>query len=387
MRVAKIPHMMLGAAVVAALTLTGCKSVNEFLDEHFVFTSADDYLSQVRSSAVPSVSPGATKTEGALTVGLRSSQTAPLVIASDGKVRGLDVDLACALADELGLRVAFVTVPDVRTGLDGPCDIVMGSNALEAHGYELMGEYAYNAVGLFQYGSDKPRTALEHVRGSRVAVQEGSAAQLTLSHANLDVEEVLYPMLTDAFDALVQGEADFVACNAAAGQYVCTLRGGYSFAGSLDTPVPLGIAVANGEDELRTALAEAYARMQTNGVFDATKAPWVGLSNAVGPDSQIPEFAPPEPASGGEPAPAEQAPAEQAPAEPAPAEPAPAEPAPQETNPAPEGQPAPEPSPAPEGEPAPEANPAPEAAPVPEGEPAEQPAPVPEEFVPAPEGE
>ncbi|MBR3318490.1 MAG: transporter substrate-binding domain-containing protein [Atopobiaceae bacterium] len=387
MRVAKMPHMMLGAAVVAALMLTGCKSVNEFLDEHFVFTSVDDYLSQVRSEAVPSVSPGATKTEGVLTVGLRSSQTAPLVIASEGKVRGLDVDLACALADELGLRVAFVTVPDVRTGLDGPCDVVMGSNALESHGYELMGEYAYNSVGLFQYGSDKPRATLGQVRGSRVAVQEGSAAQLTLSHANLDVEEVLYPMLTDAFEALVQGEADFVACNAAAGQYVCTLRGGYSFAGSLDTPVPLGIAVANGEDELRTALAEAYARMQTNGLLDTTKAPWVGLANTVGPDAQISESAAPEPVPDAEPAPAEPAPAEPAPAEPAPAEPAPAEPAPAETNPAPEGEPAPEANPAPEGEPTPEGAQVPEANPAPEGEPAAQPAPAPEEPVLAPEGE
>lgn len=286
---------MCAVTLAAALALTGCQSVRDMVGRHIVLTSAESYLSEVRSKATPKVSSSATKTEGVLTVGLRASQTTPLVIPQEGKVCGLDVDLACALADELGLRVSFVTVSDVRSGLEGSCDIVMGAAELDAIGFGIIGDYTWTSMGLFQRGADAPQALAEQVRGTRIGVQTGSAAQLTLSHLDIGATEVTYNMLTDVFDALARGDVDFVACNSSAGEYVCVLRGGCSFAGAIDTPKALGIAMANGEDELRAALSDAYARMQSNGLLDAIRAPWVGTSSRVGLDSQIADLDLPAP--------------------------------------------------------------------------------------------
>lgn len=287
MGVCRVPRIVLVAVLASTLFLCGCADVREFISRYIVTTSADSYLTELRSSAFPKVSASATKREGILTVGLRNSQTPPLIVAEDDKVKGLDVDVACALADELGLRVEFVNIDDVAAALQGPCDVVMGVGVNEAHGFDVVGDYVESAVALFQHGSDAPQATAEQVRAARIVIQEGSAAQLALRQMGLAVSEVTSPSLTAAFDVLARGEADYVACNSAAGMYLCSMRGGMSLAGTLDTPTALGVATNSGESEFRTAFGEAYARIQTNGVLATVRQPWLGTSAPLLPNVQI----------------------------------------------------------------------------------------------------
>ena len=277
--------------------LVGCSGADSPLDQEVVFTTSDEYLSQVRSSLVPKVSADATKHEGVLTVGLRDSQGAPFVVgasstasgggaASDAVVDGLDVDIACVLADELGLRVDFVRVDNVRSALNDSCDVVMGVSPLEANGVYVMGNYAQAASALFRHGDEARLATAEEVRGARIAVQQASASQQLLRRLGLEADKNACDNLNDAFVALADGEVDFVACSSAAGAYLSTLRPDITFAGMLEAPTTLGYAVAASDDELAEALGEALSTVESNGLLGEACRPWLGALAVLG-DGQV----------------------------------------------------------------------------------------------------
>lgn len=267
--------------------LAGCSGVGSPFDQEVVLTTSDEYLSQVRSSLVPKVSADATKHEGVLTVGLRDSQGAPFVVGasstagggsatSDTLVDGLDVDVACVLADELGLRVDFVRVDDVRSALEGSCDMVMGVSPLEANGAYVMGNYAQTASALFRHGGEAHLATAEEVRGARIAVQRASSSQQLLRRLGLEADKYACDNLNDAFATLADGEVDFVACSSAAGAYLSMLRPDITFVGMLEAPTTLGYAVAASDNELSDALGKALSTVESNGLLGEACRPWLG---------------------------------------------------------------------------------------------------------------
>ena len=309
MRTVAVPKAVLVAIVVLSLALTGCQGIGGFfgwLRGGASSTSVDDYLAEVRSSATPTVSPQATKREGVLTVGLKEAQTSPFVIEEGGEVEGLDVSIACALADQLGLSVEFTKVADTRTALATVCDMVMGVTPSEANGFAVIGNYSQLATGLFQHGSDAPPATAEQVRGSNVAVQDGSSALIALQQTGADVKAIPCSSLTEAFGKLAGGEASFVACSLPTGMYMCGKLGGASLAGTIDAPVPVGLAIPAEENELHNALVAAYGSIESNGLLSEARRIWLGSNSSIDASAQIQGIAAP-------PAPQPEAPAPEAP--------------------------------------------------------------------------
>ena len=289
----KVKAALLCGALVVSVMLQGCEAVEGALGQTVVLTTADDYLSEMRSSQLPMVSAEATKHEGVLTVGLRDAQASPLVIVADGtdaaghSVEGVDVDVARAVADELGLRVQFSCIADVAAALGSDCDVVMGVNPLESNGFDVVGNYEQTATALFRSGTDATQATADEVRAARIAVQAGSAAGQALQRLGLEQNEVVRESLMDAFEALSSGEADFVACSSAAGGYLASMRGGIVCAGTLEPPTAYGIAVSNGNTELTAALAEALMRMERNGAISETRRIWLGTADTLDDGAQI----------------------------------------------------------------------------------------------------
>lgn len=289
----KVRAALLCGALAVSATLMGCRPVEDVLDQTIVLTTADDYFAEVRSSRLPLVSAEATKHEGVLTVGLRNAQASPLVIVgnetddADRSVEGVDVDVARAVADELGLRVEFAYVADVATALGSTCDVVMGVNPLESNGFDVVGNYVQTATALFRSGTDATPATADEVRAARIAVQAGSAAGQTLERVGLAQNEVVCPSLVDAFDALASGDADFVACSSAAGGYLGGTRGGIACAGTLEPPTAYGIAVSSGNSELTAALTESLMSVENNGTLNETRRIWLGTAGMLGEDAQV----------------------------------------------------------------------------------------------------
>ena len=312
MKRARTIKALLCAATMACALLTGCEGAGFALDQGIVLTTSDEYLSQMRATLVPGVSAGATMEEGTLTVGLRDTQAWPLVVESEPtdaggatEVDGLDVAVACELAQELGLRVTFVHATDVGQALGATCDVVMGVSPTDANGFEVVGSYAQTATALFRNGTDATKATADEVRAGRIAVQNGSSAQQTLARLSLETNEVPCESLSDAFDALAAGEVDFVACSSAAGSYLGAVRGGISLAGTLEEPTTYGVAVATATDatadaaaaggdgaqggaaELAAAVRDAMARLEGDGSLKEARRSWLGNSESLDEDTLI----------------------------------------------------------------------------------------------------
>lgn len=274
----------IAAAALAAVTLAGC-SVGPVdlgaLDGLLSPTSVAEARAQRRSELVATVSDDLLVQAGTLTVGIKSTESAPLSIAlPDGSSAGIDVDTAYALADELGLAsVSFVSVPDAAAGLADGCDVVMGVEADEADGVAVVGSYVQSALGLFAgrgaAASSVPADAAD-LAGATVGVQAGSVSQSALSKLDLDIAEATYLNLNEAFEALEAGEVDYVACDACSGAYLACAYEDVAFVGTLDDPVAVGVGVSADAADLQAAVAAAVDEIQANGVAGIAKARWVG---------------------------------------------------------------------------------------------------------------
>ena len=283
-------HAIAGT-VAAALSITllaGCSGTSDVasgiggLFQSIVHDITDpitvaEAREQRRSELMPSVSDDDLVTPGTLTVGLRATGAAPLVIASeDGSYQGIDVDTAYALADQLGLgSVEFVSVRSVAEGVE-TCDVVMGADADET-GCTVVGSYVQSALGVFCAGepASVPIDA-SALSGATVGVQSGSVSQASLDELDLGCTDETFSNLNEAFDALSAGTVDYVVCDAYAGAYLATAYDGVGFAGTIDTPATVGVAVASDSSNLIGNVQMALDEIQVNGVAEIGKSRWVG---------------------------------------------------------------------------------------------------------------
>lgn len=274
-------------ALLAALGMAGCSVGPVELDDFLASTSVADARAARRDALSPVVSADALRQADTLTVGILATETAPLSFASaDGSRSGIDVDTAHALADALGLpSVSFVSVSDVSSGLEGGCDVVMGVSAEDAGDATLVGSYAQSATGVFTRRDVTAPIDASTLAGATVGVQGGSVSQSTLGGYAVDVSESTFTNLNEAFDALSAGEVDYVVCDALSGAYLATAYPGTVFAGTLDEPVSVGVAVSN--EALATAVDSALSSIQSNGVGDLVRSRWLGAMPALSAESRV----------------------------------------------------------------------------------------------------
>ena len=265
-----------GAAMGVALGLGACSIGPVDLDDFLMTTSVADARAARMAELVPAVDDSVLKQPGTLTVGIPAIESAPLAVTgSDGSRTGLDVDLAHALADALGLSsVSFVSVTDVAAALQESCDVVMGVTADNSWGATLVGNYAQGATGIFAAQGTVAPIDASALSGASVGVQQGSVSQRALAELGTGAAETTFSNLNEAFDALLAGTVSYVACDAYSGAYLATAYDGVAFAGTLDDPAPTSIAVASAE--LQAPVQAALEEVQTNGVGDLLRVNWVG---------------------------------------------------------------------------------------------------------------
>ena len=272
-------------------------NVGELIDT----TSVAEAREQRRSEQAPVITNDALHQAGTLTVGIRATEQAPLAVtSSDGTQMGIDVDTAYALADQLGLTsVAFVSVSDVETALTENCDIVMGVTAEDAGAAPVVGNYVQSATGVFTRQDVTVPIDASALSDATVGVQGGSVSEGVLSGYDLGVTESTYANLNEAFDALNAGEVDYVVCDAYAGAYLATAYTGVHLAGTLDSPMAVGVAVSS-STELQTAAQGALDAIATNGVGDVVRSRWVGALPALTDEIRVTNLVTAAPEEGAE---------------------------------------------------------------------------------------
>ena len=222
-------------------------------------TSVAEAKAAARAARSTTLTADELHTAGTLTVGLLSSESAPLLLSSADE--GLDVDVAYALADELGVDCAFVSVTGLSDAYDA-CDVVMGVRA---------GDDADTAVA----GSYAKATAAD-LAGKTVGVQAGSVSQRALASAGTQAAEQDFTNLNEAFAALEAGTVDYVLCGAYPGGYLAAVYDGISCVGTLAQPAYLGVGVKAENNTLFSKVLEGMDVISSNGVLDVLRGRWVG---------------------------------------------------------------------------------------------------------------
>lgn len=252
-----------------------------------VTTSVEQARADRAASLVPAQEIPTLKTAGRLTVGVRADAGCPAAFTgADGELEGYYVDFASALAEEMGLRVTFVSVSGVDAALSDSVDAVLGVRSGESAVATIVAPFEDEGVGLFGKGaSDVPDAAA--LAGATVGAQDSSSSLRALGATDLAVRTRTYANVNAAFDALDAGEVDYVLCDVNSGGYLSTFYDDVSLAGTIAAPSRQGVALLSSDQALESAVDEAYARLESNGRLACIRARWFGTGERIGEGSVV----------------------------------------------------------------------------------------------------
>lgn len=285
------------AALAACVALAGCSGPLSAI------AGPEASVGEALAAKTAALSPKVTSTisKGVLTVGIDTQDgMVPLYVGSDsGRAYGMDVDLASALADELGLKVRFVSVDDANPGLGTTCDVLMGAVDGQVGATTVVGDYAERASAFFHKG-DTGVAKVDDLSSKSVGVQMGSVSQTALSKTGLMMSVKTYDNLNAAFDALESGGVDYVLCDAYSGAYLSARYEEVCLAGTLDAPKAQGIAVSSQNAELADAVKAAYDAVEKNGLMGLVRRRWVAGMDPLSASSQVQDVPAGSPTAAGE---------------------------------------------------------------------------------------
>lgn len=231
----------------------------------------------------PKVKPPAIATAGVLKAGVDLS-TPPFAGEKNGSKAGLDVDVAAALGDRLGLTVEYIDVSpsDAATALaEGRADVVLSIPLTTADLSRITpaGTYLSDAPGVFMAqegsGSVEPSLTLESLPLDPVAVQKESESYWLLRQELGDAAIKEFDSLREAFEAVSAGEIKLAAGDALVGGYLMRDFPKVQLAGQLADASPLAVAVLPDNDDLSEAVRSALDGLAADGVLESIRRKWV----------------------------------------------------------------------------------------------------------------
>lgn len=219
---------------------------------------------------------------GELRVGIDTSYP-PFGLDADGQLSGLDVDLARAVAAELGVPLRFVPL-----GYDGLYDALLADQAdalFSALRFDplRLGRVLYT-ISYFDAGQvlvappGAGITTLHDLDGRRLAVEFGTAGdqEARAWQRRLHTLDILpYEWAADALHAVQAGAADAALVDAVAARLWLREHDGLAIAPEYVTYDPYTVAVAGNNSRLWEAINEALTTLLQNGTADDIIARWL----------------------------------------------------------------------------------------------------------------
>lgn len=270
----KAAHLRTGrmAALVLSLLLGVCLSGCSLL------APSRTEAARNREQVAPALDASSLVQEGVLTVALDTADAPQGMTGTDGEVTGYYADVARALAQRLGLKVAFVSATSASNSLpDGSADIFLGAAASASDDeVTVFGSCLEDAPALFVKDVDAATVSAGTLSTMTVGVQTSSAAADALAKAGVTAEQKAYANVNECFDALASGEVDCVACDATAGAYLARAYEGVGFAGTLGAVSVSGVAVLSSASDLSDEVSAAFEEITSDGTLSAVHAQWYG---------------------------------------------------------------------------------------------------------------
>ncbi len=266
------------AVMVAALALVGCSSGGSSSAASSASGSSASASSTSASSTASADKPKLL-TEGKLVVAT-SPDYPPFENLENGEYVGLDIEIAKAVAKELGYEIEFknlqfdAIIPAIAAG--GQADIgISGFSVDPERAKEIDFSDSYyiddQAIAVMKGGSITKDNADESLNKEDVtiAVQSGTTGESYVKENYPKAKVQPYGNSTDAFAALQSGQANAVCTNLAVVQKM--LKDAYQDAEvvkSIATGEEYAIVVSKDNAALKTAINDALKKMKSDGTID-----------------------------------------------------------------------------------------------------------------------
>ena len=235
--------------------------------------ASEPYSPQLKESTVPD---SALVTPGTLTVGVDAS-SAPYAAESNGQIIGIDVDIAAALADELGLSLTLVDVGTATADAftEDNVDIVMG---IESENAAYWTSEPYLSAGVALFAPDTSVSVPDSTGDFMIAAQSSSMSAWEVTNRYTEAHLLQEADLASAFSAL-GSEADYVAADSVIGAFVANNSDVTAYAiALLQAPTTQSIAVEASNSNLITAVEQALSTLVSGGVINVITQSWLGDS-------------------------------------------------------------------------------------------------------------
>ena len=225
------------------------------------------------------IAPPIVKEEGKLTVGV-DYQYLPYSGEVNGKLEGLDVDVASLIANDLGLEVSFVEVPhenisDAVSG--GTVDVAMSTllGEIDPAAVAVSGVYVSEAPALFSSKEMASSISVSNLSQITIGAEANTLAEWAASDKGATNIKP-FENLPEAFDALGAGEIQAVACDAVVGGYLCMTNPDVAFVEQIRGADLIGVGVASSNVELQEAIQNVLDTAEADGRLELILRTWIG---------------------------------------------------------------------------------------------------------------
>lgn len=264
----KLGALTVAIAMTGALALTGCGGFGAPAAGSAAADAATDEGYTLVS-------------DGKLTIGT-SAEYEPFEYMEDGEYKGFDLELAQAIADDLGLdlqieNVDFDTiVPGVASGAKYDIGIAAITATPEREdevdftdSYYMDDQAIVTMADNADITGDNYAEALD-AEGIKIAVQSGSTAEAFAKENFPNATLVPFKNATDCFAAVQSDQADALVTNrSVAAQLVATSFSNEQVIKQVSTGEEYAIAVNKDNTALKDAINESIAKLTEDGTVDA----------------------------------------------------------------------------------------------------------------------
>lgn len=215
---------------------------------------------------------------GVLRVGVNTDKS-PLAGLGNDKIIGIDVDIAAAMADDMGLKLEVVDVgSDAQKAIaDDKVDVVLGVDSSETQTDMWTSEnYIPTGVSLFALTS---RNAPVPTTTSKPEIAAQVSSKSAWAVSNTFGEECLESTvdLATAFSDLAAGNIEYVASDAIIGMYAANRQGiDVDIIALLEPAGGYCAATAPDNTELQSAVKNTLNTLKSNGIIDVIETKWLG---------------------------------------------------------------------------------------------------------------
>lgn len=250
-------------AIFLTLALSGCSLVLE---------------SEAPALADPKLTTPTISENGVLKVGVNTSQS-PLAGMGASKIIGIDVDIAAALADSLGLKLQIVDTGSTpaKSLSNGEVDVAFGIDKSDApSGVKLTDAYLPTAVAYFKKAGSSP-TSLTGETAPKIGAQGSSKSAWTASNAYGNEAVTSSTDLAGAFQQLSSGAVDYVVADAVIGMYAANKANvDVEIAGTAGETSGYCVAIAEKNTALVSDITTALAKLVDDGTIATIENKWLG---------------------------------------------------------------------------------------------------------------